>query len=656
MRIGHRMALVLVVNVAVAMVFVGMGWVGVTAGTRLLHEAFSLHQLNHDVEAINGSNLRVLLGIRQYLATLELEKVDQIKAEAGKLEDLIGGIIRRDPVLQEQLASLQDLIRGILPAFEEVLELNVALRDAYDKAAAAAQNATGLISIVRSNAREMGHSVIMPPLDRVAVRFQETVSAVNRLLFSGTGEREALADLQGVEKALPVLAKLAGNDFQAAAIGKTAANLVDFRDAVEEMSHKLAARERLVREVIDGRQEQIDLVIGRVLAFSAQRENDVIQNLSRALPEIGRTLFILTVIFLGFGGFLTWAIARSITRPLAILDRAIQRQSEGLPDLELPDEDARDEIAGMARTLRRAAQLQEDKNRLIKDLHTAREETERSMEALAQAKEMAESASRAKSEFLAAMSHELRTPLHQIMGFTQLATHAELGSLSDKQRRYLDLSIQSSRHLLSLINDVLDIAKIEAGKTTLQASNVNLVSLLEETVVMLRERAEENDIEISLKVAEVPQTIVADDRMLRQILYNLLSNATKFTGRGGSILLTARGMPWTGGRPATRDGRDPGLPPGAGGRAGNGGDFVEVTVSDTGVGLQREDLERVFSPFEQAGPALARKSEGTGLGLALTREFVQLHGGRIWAESEGLGKGCRFCFVIPVAQPGGDKG
>jgi signal transduction histidine kinase len=223
--------------------------------------------------------------------------------------------------------------------------------------------------------------------------------------------------------------------------------------------------------------------------------------------------------------------------------------------------------------------------------------------------------------------------------------------LSEKQKRHLGLSLQSSHHLLSLINDILDLSKVESGKVSLELSNVDLASLLRESVVMVRDRAGQSDSRISLVSADIPEKIVADDRMLRQILYNLLSNAAKFAGEDGFIQLRANRIAWINGCLQTGDGRCIEPPKRADGNSWAGIEFIEVTVEDTGVGLREEDLERIFDPFEQAALPRARKVEGTGLGLALTREFVELHGGCIWAESRGLGKGASFHFVIPVFRP-----
>ena len=272
---------------------------------------------------------------------------------------------------------------------------------------------------------------------------------------------------------------------------------------------------------------------------------------------------------------------------------------------------------------------------------------------LIKAKEEAEKANQAKSEFLANMSHELRTPLHQIIGLTELTMADPRGSLSEKQRRHLGLALQSSDHLLSLINDILDISKVEAGKVSLQFREVDLASLIDDCLAMVGEKALKNHIEISLSIADLPDKIIADDRILRQILYNLLSNAAKFTGEGGSIELSAGRVGWADGRLLTSDGKRLVPPKQASGETGIDIEFIEIAVADNGVGIREEDLERIFNPFEQVESSYARRFDGTGLGLALTREFVELHGGRIWAESRGLGKGSRFRFIIPVAQPQG---
>ncbi|HET6486173.1 MAG TPA: ATP-binding protein [Spirochaetia bacterium] len=240
----------------------------------------------------------------------------------------------------------------------------------------------------------------------------------------------------------------------------------------------------------------------------------------------------------------------------------------------------------------------------------------------------ARQASQAKSDFLAAMSHELRTPLHHIIGFTELVLEGVDGPLTDGQRECLGDVVFSSRHLLSLIEDILDLSKVEAGKPQIHPSPVDLRALVERSVVMVRDRAQRHRITIGIELPAVPAVLVADQRMMRQIAYNLLSNAVKFTPDDGRVSLTLA-------------------------VEANGGELeaAELRVTDTGVGIRPEDLERIFEPFVQVGATPGGGAEGTGLGLPLTRKLVELHGGRVWAESEGLGKGSTFRVRLPAGRP-----
>ena len=249
-------------------------------------------------------------------------------------------------------------------------------------------------------------------------------------------------------------------------------------------------------------------------------------------------------------------------------------------------------------------------------------------------KELAEKANHAKSEFLANMSHELRTPLNHIIGFTEVVLDKNFGGLNDVQEEYLGDVLQSSRHLHSLINDILDLSKIEAGKLKFAPSPFNLRMLLKNSFTIIKEKARKHRIQLSMKVGAAPEVITADERSLKQIIYNLLANAVKFTPDGGKISLTAQ--------PCEFD-EDDDL---ADMNHQNGG--IKISVSDTGIGLTPEDLDYIFNPFEQVENSKSRKYQGTGLGLSLTKRLVELHGGRVWAESEGEMKGSTFHFIVPV--------
>jgi signal transduction histidine kinase len=229
-----------------------------------------------------------------------------------------------------------------------------------------------------------------------------------------------------------------------------------------------------------------------------------------------------------------------------------------------------------------------------------------------------EIASQHKSEFLANMSHELRTPLNAIIGFSEVLSERMFGEINDKQAEYLADILESGRHLLSLINDILDLSKIEVGRMELEPTDFDLPSAIENTLILVRERAQRRAITLQRTVDERLGTIRADERKVKQVLLNLLSNALKFTPEGGRIDVRAR----------VEDG------------------VAEISVTDTGVGIAPEDQEAVFEEFRQVGLA-AKKIEGTGLGLAISRKFIELHGGAIRVKSR-IGSGSTFTFTLPL--------
>ena len=258
------------------------------------------------------------------------------------------------------------------------------------------------------------------------------------------------------------------------------------------------------------------------------------------------------------------------------------------------------------------------------------------------AKQLAEHASIAKSQFLANMSHELRTPLNAIIGFTELLVDHHAGELNPTQQEYLANVLQSSRHLLALISDVLDLAKVEAGRMELELGSVNLQGLLDGGLIMVRERAHKQGIVLETKLDGLPVAIRADERKLKQIVYNLLSNAVKFTPDGGRVTISGEILGREKGRWLDREGDGP-----PASVAGDYGSWLKIAVADTGIGIPREDLERIFEPFEQGDGSTTRRFQGTGLGLSLTRKLVALHGGAVWAESPGPKQGATVSFLIP---------
>jgi signal transduction histidine kinase len=293
---------------------------------------------------------------------------------------------------------------------------------------------------------------------------------------------------------------------------------------------------------------------------------------------------------LALGLLLAWSVVAPLRRTEARLDEIAAGDFAGR--LEVSN---RDEIGALAAKV----------NRMSDQLERAYSELE--------------TASRHKSDFLATMSHELRTPLNAIIGFSEVLHEQMFGELNERQLSYVRDVLEAGKHLLSLINDVLDLAKIEAGRMELELSELAVPELLRGAVSMQSERAGRGGVELALSTEPEEITIVADARRVRQIVFNLLSNAVKFTPADGRVDVSAR----------LDDGH------------------VEIAVADTGPGIAPGELERIFEEFEQA--ADGKQAEGTGLGLPLSRRLVELHGGRLWVESE-VGRGSTFRFTLPILQ------
>jgi signal transduction histidine kinase len=252
------------------------------------------------------------------------------------------------------------------------------------------------------------------------------------------------------------------------------------------------------------------------------------------------------------------------------------------------------------------------------------ESLQRSNNSLGATNRALEQASRAKSDFLAKMSHELRTPLNVIIGFAQLMLDQVPGEVNKEQRQCLDDILTSGQHLLGLINEVLDLAKVEAGKVKVRLKNVALPEVVESVtsamMPVLSPKGQSLDFDLD---KELPQ-VQTDEARLRQVFFNLLSNASKFTPYGGRLKI----------------------------RAMRKGNWCQVNISDNGIGIKKEDMKQIFEPFYQVDNSMIDNSlvgerKGTGLGLALVKEIIELHGGRIWVESE-YGKGSSFIFTLPL--------
>ncbi len=276
---------------------------------------------------------------------------------------------------------------------------------------------------------------------------------------------------------------------------------------------------------------------------------------------------------------------------------------------------------------------QKENKRLLRELDAkVRERTTKLEDAML----LAESTNRTKSEFLANMSHELRTPLNAIIGFSEALLSGVYGPVNERHREYLNDIMTSGENLLGLINDILDLSKIESGSMNLELREFSLRELVKSTAGMFREKTIRHGIELNYHVEEGLDKVVADQRKLKQVVVNLLSNAIKFTPDGG--LITVSAMRVVGQEPVIHtmdEGREdfPG--------------FIEISVEDTGIGIGKDDLPRLFQPFQQLESPYQKRYSGTGLGLFLTRRLVELHNGTIRVESE-KSKGARFTVSIPA--------
>ena len=248
----------------------------------------------------------------------------------------------------------------------------------------------------------------------------------------------------------------------------------------------------------------------------------------------------------------------------------------------------------------------------------------RTKKELIKAKEIAEAATRAKSEFLANMSHELRTPLNAIIGFSDMIRTGLSGDVSEKQAEFIEDIYSSGEHLLSLINDILDLSKIESGNMDIQYSSINLEKLIQRSTLFFKEKMLNNKLKLTVEIDLSTDCLEVDERLIKQVVINLISNAVKFTPEGGSIIV------------GTKKDED----------NSNSDGMIEIYVKDTGIGIKKEDTHLLFEPFKQIESVYTKKYEGTGLGLALCKDIVELHGGELKVASE-WGKGSCFSFTIP---------
>jgi signal transduction histidine kinase len=260
--------------------------------------------------------------------------------------------------------------------------------------------------------------------------------------------------------------------------------------------------------------------------------------------------------------------------------------------------------------------------------------------------QQAETANIAKSAFLANMSHELHTPLNAVIGFSEVLIDKQFGDLNEDQEDYLNDILTSGRHLLSLVQDILDMSKMESGKMELEFSESNIRGLLKESLIMIKEKAMKHGIQITVDAEAIPDLVIADERKVKQIVYNLLSNAVKFTPDGGSIQLRAEVIDRSWINENVPDIFSEGIFLIMEDKHRT---YVKVSVTDTGIGIKSDSLKRILEPFQQEDTSTSRRFGGTGLGLSMCKKLVELHKGMIWIDST-VDKGSTFSFVLPILE------
>jgi signal transduction histidine kinase len=373
-------------------------------------------------------------------------------------------------------------------------------------------------------------------------------------------------------------------------LSRVVRQLIDAREAGSPRETSLRARSESLAIDLNQRATQLaNVTAAKTDALTAQNASAYARSRNLFIAAAAGT--IVLALFLGF--VLSWSLIGPIQRIDSRLAAIASGDFSGHVDVT-----NRDELGALAANVNR---MNDELQRVYRELETA---------------------SRHKSEFLANMSHELRTPLNAIIGFSQVLRDGLFGEVNAKQQEYLEDILTSGNHLLALINDVLDLSKVEAGQVQLELAPFSLDDALERGVSMVREQATRNGVQLTLHGNGSLDVVTGDERRVRQVIFNLLSNAVKFTSAGGSVDVTSARV--------------------------NG--EVRVSVADTGPGIAGDDLDRIFEEFQQTETG-ARQHEGTGLGLALSRRFVEMHGGRIWCDSE-VGKGSTFVFTLPVAAAG----
>jgi GAF domain-containing protein len=520
---------------------------------------------------------------------------------APEFRPTIPGSVSGRAILNRETVHVHDLREAMKSEFPESVGAGVGVRTFLSTPMLREGTAIGVINVRRTEIRPFSDKQIKL-LETFAdqaviaienVRLFQELEARTRELARSVGELKALGEVgQAVSSTLDLQTVLSTIVRHAVELSATSCGIIfDYDESTQEF--RVRASHKMEEELVEVyRATPLRLGEGSTGGAAATRAPiQVVDLLDERQPRYTRIRSLLAR--LGYQSLLAVPILleQRIMGALTVYRRVTGNFSP--------------EVVNLLQTFATQSALAIQNARLFREI----EDKSRQIEA----------ANRHKSEFLANMSHELRTPLNAIIGFSEVLQEKLFGELNEKQAEYTDDILTSGRHLLSLINEILDLSKVEAGRMELEVAAFDLPLAIDNARTFVRERATRHGITLDVSVDERLGDYVGDERKIKQILLNLLSNAVKFTPEGGRIGINAQQV--------------------------NGA--VEISVSDTGIGIAPEDQPRIFEEFRQVGTDYAHKSEGTGLGLTLAKKFVELHGGRIWVESE-IGKGSKFTFTLPI--------